>query len=152
MLSTLFALMAQLMASPYRISFFYFQTSFAAGTETTRRTLSWFFLLMITHPDIQEKLARQIHDVIGDRTPSLTDRPSLPLVEAALLETLRFRPITAIGVPHAPSKDGALLLGKYCIPENTPILLNQHALHMDTKHWRDPEVKSLRKAYSNSNR
>jgi cytochrome P450 family 2 subfamily J len=48
---------------------------FAAGSETTSTTLAWAVLFMILNPDVQDKVQREIDQVIGqDREPSLDDR------------------------------------------------------------------------------
>lgn len=49
---------------------------FGAGAETTSTTLTWTFLLLALNPDKQEKLFKEIRDVVGfSRNVSLTDRP-----------------------------------------------------------------------------
>lgn len=47
---------------------------FAAGSETTATTLSWAVLYMILYPQVQEKIHKEIMEVIGDREPTLDDR------------------------------------------------------------------------------
>ncbi|RXN07664.1 cytochrome P450 2M1-like protein [Labeo rohita] len=49
---------------------------FSAGTETTVRHA---LLLMMKHPDIQERVQREIDEVVGqDRWRSVEDRKNLP--------------------------------------------------------------------------
>ena len=40
---------------------------FVAGSDTTSLSLSWIFLHLIIRPDIQEKLHKEIDDVLGGR-------------------------------------------------------------------------------------
>ena len=48
---------------------------FAAGSETTATTLAWAILYMILNPEAQEKVQKEIDQVVGrDREPSLDDR------------------------------------------------------------------------------
>ena len=85
---------------------FRFQT---AGTETTTLTLHWAVAALAEHPEIQERIAQEIDDVIGrDRLPSLDDKGTLPYTEATLLELLRYGSVVPLGVPHAVLTDTSL--------------------------------------------
>ena len=111
---------------------------FAAGTETTATTLKWALMYMLLHKDVQEKIHKELDDVVGrNRLPSLTDRPNLPYTEATLLEIQRFATITPLGVPHAPVQD--TVLNGYDIPEGTVILPNLWAIHHDPDLWKNPD-------------
>lgn len=49
---------------------------------------------MVLHPDIQSKAQAQVDAVVGtDRLPDYDDLPSLPYVEAVVMEVLRFHPV-----------------------------------------------------------
>ncbi|XP_041483984.1 cytochrome P450 2U1-like [Lytechinus variegatus] len=111
---------------------------FAAGTETTATTLKWALMYMVLHRDVQEKIHKELDDVVGrNRLPRLTDRPNLPYTEATLLEIQRFASITPLGVPHAPVKD--VVLNGYDIPKGTVILPNLWAIHHDPDLWKNPD-------------
>jgi cytochrome P450 len=48
---------------------------FGAGSETTTTTLRWFFLYLIHHSDIQQRIHQEIDAVVGyDREPEWGDR------------------------------------------------------------------------------
>ena len=47
---------------------------FSAGSETTSTTLAWAVLYLILYPDVQEKVHREIDEVLGDREPSMEDK------------------------------------------------------------------------------
>ena len=36
-----------------------------AGTDTTRTTLQWFVYYMVCYPDVQEKMQKEIDEVLG---------------------------------------------------------------------------------------
>ncbi len=63
---------------------------FGAGSETSSSVLMFAFLYMIKHPEIQERIQREIDDVCADGRPvSLDDRPAMPLTDATLHEVMR---------------------------------------------------------------
>ena len=47
---------------------------FSAGSETTATTLSWAVLFMILYPEAQEKVQKEIDEVLNGREPTLEDR------------------------------------------------------------------------------
>lgn len=81
-------------------------TLFGAGTGTTAATMMSFCLAMCHYPEVQKRLQTEIDMVVPDnRLPQLTDMPQLPTVRAVVKETLRWRPVTAGGVPHKLTQD-----------------------------------------------
>jgi len=63
-------------------------------------------LAMIAFPYTQRKAQAELDTVVGrDRMPTLADAPSLPYVGAVIKETLRWRPVLPLGVPHAATED-----------------------------------------------
>ncbi|KAF9523464.1 cytochrome P450 [Crepidotus variabilis] len=102
-------------------------TAYAGGAETTSSTLQGFFYAMINLPD--------------NRLPVPEDRSSLPYIEAVYRESLRWHPVTPIGVPHyTTDKD---------VYNGTTIILNVWAMTRDPRKYQDPEdldpLRSLKK-------
>ncbi|XP_033627066.1 steroid 17-alpha-hydroxylase/17,20 lyase-like isoform X1 [Asterias rubens] len=111
---------------------------FDAGTETTTLTLHWAVAALAEHPEIQERIAQEIDDVIGrDRLPSLDDKGTLPYTEATLLELLRYGSVVPLGVPHAVLTDTSL--NGYNIQKGTTVMINHRGLHFDPEAWDQPE-------------
>ena len=68
---------------------------------------------MAKHPDIQEKVAQEVDDVIGrDRLPSLEDFGKLPYTEAAMHEVMRYGTVVPLGVAHAALEDTTIGKGQ----------------------------------------
>lgn len=110
---------------------------FAAGSETLTSMLLWVILIFNNYPEIQEKVHRELDEVIGPkRLPCLKDKKSLPYLEATLAEVLRLRPVAPLGVPHKALVDTTL--NGYNIPKDTTLILNLWAIHHDPKHWENP--------------
>ncbi len=88
---------------------------FAAGFHTTARTLQMMVAILVNHPEIQNHAYMKIDEVIGRRNPTIGDRPSLPFIEALILETLRYHSIAPFAIPHQARCDAEL--NGYFIPE-----------------------------------
>ena len=72
-------------------------TLFEAGSGTTSAAMMSFCLCMCLHPEWQNKGAKEVAEVCGDRMPEFDDIPQLPLSRAIIKEVMRWRPVTAGG-------------------------------------------------------
>ena len=99
-------------------------TLFEAGSGTTSAAMMSFCLAMIHYPEWQKKLQQQIDAVVDEnRLPDFDDIPALPLVRAVAKEVLRWRPVTAGGIPHELIKDD--VYDGYYLPVRTNVHPNQ---------------------------
>ncbi|KAL3293198.1 cytochrome p450 [Colletotrichum asianum] len=111
---------------------------YAAGQDTTWSTLVVFVLNMVLHPEIQEKAQRMIDEVVGDkRLPTFEDRPKLPYIDCIVQETLRWCPVSPIGVPHRSLQDD-VYEGMF-IPKGSLVYANARAMTHDEHTYSDPE-------------
>jgi cytochrome P450 len=111
----------------------------AAGSETTSTTLLWLMVFIANNPSIQERLQKEIDEVVPrHRLPSLDDQPKLPFVEATILEIMRIRTAVPIAIPHLTLSDSEVC--GYFIPAGTKVFPNLYAAHMDPKVWKYPNV------------
>ncbi|XP_064611520.1 cytochrome P450 2U1-like [Liolophura sinensis] len=111
---------------------------FVAGSETTASTLLWLVLYMVTYPDVQDKVHKELDDVVKMETqPLLHHRRMLPFLQAVICETQRYGDILPIGAPHAASK--AFELQGYHIPQGAILLPFLHGVHFHPS-WGDPDV------------
>lgn len=61
-----------------------------AGMETTATTLRWAIVLLVSYPEVQTKLQKEIDEVIGpNRQPKMSDKPNMPYTSAVLMELQR---------------------------------------------------------------
>ncbi|WP_413662111.1 cytochrome P450 [Microbulbifer sp. CNSA002] len=63
-----------------------------AGHETSGATLSWLFLLLSQHQNIQKKVQNEIDRALGEAPVSYESLKKLPYLNAVIQETLRLHP------------------------------------------------------------
>lgn len=113
---------------------------FAAGQDTTWATLMVFIINMILHPGIQAKAQLALDKVVGrDRLPNFDDRPnpSLRYIEYVMYETLRWCPVSPIGVPHRSIADD--VYNGYFIPAGSFVYANARAMTHDPEKYLNPD-------------
>lgn len=99
-------------------------TLFEAGAGTTAAALCSFCLAMVHYPEWQDEMQREVDTAVGQvRMPEFDDIPQLPTVRAVAKEVLRWRPVTAGGVPHELVKDD-VYEGMF-LPAGTSVHANQ---------------------------
>ncbi|OAL29828.1 hypothetical protein AYO20_09021 [Fonsecaea nubica] len=114
-------------------------TLFEAGAGTTAAAMMSFVLCMCHSPEWQTRIQQEVDAVVGDhRIPDYSDIPSLPTCRAVIKEVLRWRPVTAGGVPHELIKDD--VYNGYFLPAGTNVHANQWAIHRDPELYPDPET------------
>lgn len=112
---------------------------FIAGAIPIGATLDFFVLMMLLHPEAQQKAQKEIDSVVGrNRLPQLSDKTKLPYLEAVLLELQRMYTITPVTGPRRVTKDTTL--HGYNIPKDTTVLISLWSVHRDQEHWGDPDV------------
>ncbi|KAK1074070.1 hypothetical protein LTR74_001317 [Friedmanniomyces endolithicus] len=118
-------------------------TLFEAGAGTTASAMASFMLAMTLHPAEFTKLQQEIDKVVGaDRVPSFSDMAQLPRVRAVVKEVLRWRPVTAGGLPHMLVKDDT-----YEMPDGRSVFLEagtachpvQWSIHREAKLYPEPD-------------
>ncbi|KAF8242601.1 cytochrome P450 [Wilcoxina mikolae CBS 423.85] len=112
-------------------------TMFEAGSGTTASAMMSLLQCMVRYPEWQKQGQEEVDTVCGDKLPQFDDIPSLPRVRAIVKEVLRYRPVTAGGVPHKLIKDDTY--AGYFFPAGTIVHANQWAIHRDTSLYPDPE-------------
>ena len=109
----------------------------ASGIVTTSATMSSFLNVFCHYPDIQEKVHKEIMEIIGPaRHPTIQDQDNMPYLRATILEIGRFTSSAPTGIPHKTLD--TCKLGKYTIPKDTEIWTNLWSLHHDEKFWDEP--------------
>ncbi|GFS45437.1 cytochrome P450 3A41 [Nephila pilipes] len=104
-----------------------------AGYETTATALAFTFYLLIKHPDIQEKLYKEIEEVEDN---SYNTIQGLQYLDQVFSESLRYYPPVTGFVSRFCSEDHQV--GSYTIPKGASVLAPVWDIHHDPKYWPDP--------------
>ncbi|KAK9401419.1 cytochrome P450 2J2-like [Crotalus adamanteus] len=111
---------------------------FFAGTKTTFTLLMWALLLLTNHPDIQEKVQKEIEEAFSSSASiSYQDRKKLPYTNAVIHEMQHLKSIFLVGVSRQSTKD--VKLRGYLIPKRTMIFPDLCSVLLDPGQWETPE-------------
>lgn len=103
---------------------------YEAGSDTTTMALEVFVLAAVLYPAVMKKAQAELDAVVGsDRLPSFDDKARLPYIDAIVKEILRWRPVSAGGIPHAVVQDDEYM--GYKIPKGATVIGNHWAISMD---------------------
>lgn len=109
-----------------------------AGKDTTAEALSWFFVSLRDHPEVERKIREEILVKLPDlakpnTTASMEDVQQLVYLEAALKETLRLFPSVPFNAREALS-DTVLVDGTF-VPKGTMLSFPAYAMGRMESVW-----------------
>ncbi|GAC1474439.1 MAG: cytochrome P450 [Ktedonobacteraceae bacterium] len=110
-------------------------TLFIAGHETTANMLVWTWYLLSQHPEVKQKLQRELEVVLNGRAPTPTDLPHLTYVEMVLSEAMRLYP-PAWTIARQTLKN--YTLREYLIPADSLLVMSQYVVHHDPRWYPEP--------------
>ena len=76
-------------------------TLLLAGHDTLTNALTWTWLLLASHPDVEARLHAELSDVLRGRVATIAELPALVYTKAVLAEALRLYPPAWILARHA---------------------------------------------------
>ena len=110
-------------------------TFLLAGHETTALALSWAWHLLAESPAAARELQDELDRVLGARTPTVSDLPSLPYTEGVIKESMRlYPPAWALGRTAARDFE----LAGYRIPAGANIVMSPWVRHRDARFFPSP--------------
>ncbi|KZT36769.1 cytochrome P450 [Sistotremastrum suecicum HHB10207 ss-3] len=112
--------------------------AYAAGADTSRSTLTTFFVAMLHYPRIQQRAHKFIDLLLKEqRLPVMEDREQLPYIEAMLKETHRWKPVLPAGIPHGSLKDD--VYKGMAIPAGSMLITNLAAMLENPQDYPKPQ-------------
>ncbi|KAF8685522.1 cytochrome P450 [Rhizoctonia solani] len=106
------------------------------SSEETDNYLSYIGISL--YLESQRKAQAEIDEILGDtRLPGMEDMQRLPYTNRLIQETLRWRPILPLGIPHAVSKDD--FYQGFLIPKGATVVGNIWAMSRDKRFYKDAE-------------
>ena len=111
-------------------------TLFAAGHETTARTLSFLWYALSQNPEVERRLHAELDSVLGEAPPTLNDLKKLPYTLQVVKEVLRLYPAAPMYARDAVADDE---LDGIHIPAGTQMLVFAYATHRHPAFWDEPE-------------
>ncbi len=107
-----------------------------AGHETTAKALSWTWMLLSQHPEVEAKLVEELQAVLGGRTPTMADLPQLRYTERVVLESMRlYSPAWVMSREAVQDCE----IGGYPVPAGTNVFMSQWVMHRDPRYFDNPE-------------
>ncbi|XP_075166832.1 cytochrome P450 6g1-like [Haematobia irritans] len=130
------------------------------GFETSSTTMANALLELAKHPDIQEKLKKEIHMVLKEENSSQISPEAINKIdylEMIINETLRLYPVSPIlerKYYRPEGKTEQYSLKPYCdfsLPDGMSIFISVYGLHYDAEYWLNP-TKFDPERFSSTNR
>ncbi|XP_077214503.1 geraniol 8-hydroxylase-like [Tasmannia lanceolata] len=109
---------------------------YIAGSDTSSTTMEWTMTELLRHPNVMEKVKRELCQVIGaEGSVEESHIPQLPYLDAVVKEAMRLHPPAPL-LPHKAETDTELW--GYILPKHTQVLVNVWAISRDANYWEKP--------------
>jgi cytochrome P450 len=109
-----------------------------AAHHTTGVSVSWTLYLLGRHPDVAERVVREIDAVLGDRdAPDYGDLRRMDYLDMVVKEAMRL---------YTPGPYGAretaepIEVGDYTVPAGATVFYPFWAIHLNPAYWPDPHT------------
>ncbi|XP_077997363.1 cytochrome P450 20A1-like [Glandiceps talaboti] len=113
-------------------------TYFVASFHTTYFMMVWTFYYLTKHPEIQDKVYKEITDVLGeDGTVNHDTLPKLVYLKRVFDETLRCAVIAPFAARVNYEKE--MKIQGFTIPKGTGVVHALGVVHQDPKIWPNPD-------------
>jgi len=111
---------------------------YSASADTTITAVSHLLMAMLLYPETLKKAQKEIDTVVGtDRLPTMSDRKSLPYIQAVVNETLRWGVPVPLNLPHKVAEDD-VYHGMH-IPKGSLVFANIWAIMHDERLYPSPD-------------
>uniref|UniRef100_A0A0K8R3T7 Putative cytochrome p450 cyp3/cyp5/cyp6/cyp9 subfamily n=1 Tax=Ixodes ricinus TaxID=34613 RepID=A0A0K8R3T7_IXORI len=110
-----------------------------AGQDTTSSVIAYTVYLLALHPDVQEKLRREVDECFEQYgpEPTLDVVSKLDYLNCVISESLRLYP-PAVRLERSPVEDYVMTDTGIKLPKNCVIIIPIYAMHYDPSNFEDP--------------
>lgn len=112
-------------------------TIFLAGYETTSIAMTWATHLLTKQGDVAARLAEQVDETLGDRTPTFEDLRQLVYPRMVMEETMRLYP-PVFWLPRTAVNDD--VIGGYRIKAGQMVAAVPLTIHRHPDFWAQPDT------------
>ncbi len=111
--------------------------TFAAAHLTTAHTFSWTLFLLAQHPDVMDRLARELAEQTTGLQPTFEELQNCTYLEWVVKESMRVLPASSYSqrITTEPTQ-----LGPVNLPQGTPVIFSQFMTHHRADLFEDPDV------------
>ena len=110
-------------------------TLMLAGHDTVANTLAWTWYLLMTHPQVYDRVQAEVDAVCGDRAPTSDDLAKMPLGLMVIEESMRlYPPAYAIG----RQAERPIRLGEAAVGAGDVVIIAVHEIHVRPDYWPEP--------------
>ncbi|XP_031338814.1 cytochrome P450 4g15-like [Photinus pyralis] len=100
------------------------------GHDTTAAGSSFFLSLMAAHPEVQDKVIKEMDDIFGssERSATFADTLEMKYLERCILETLRMYPPVPV-IARQLKRNVPLANGDYTLPNGCTVIVCTYKIH-----------------------
>ncbi|KAF9559030.1 cytochrome P450 [Agrocybe pediades] len=110
---------------------------YTGGADTTVSAIASCILALLDHPEVLRKAQQELDNVLGSsRLPEFSDMDSLPYSTAVVKETMRWRPVAPLNLPHQLLADDEYR--GYRFPAGSIVIQNAWAMLHDENVYPNP--------------
>ena len=111
-------------------------TVLQAGHDTVSDAIAWTWYLMAKHPDVRQRVEREVDSTLGGQPPRFEDLPALAYTNRVILESIRVYPPWVFA--RTPVEDD--VIGGYHIPAKSLVVISPYVTHRLPEIWGNPEI------------
>ncbi len=108
---------------------------FFAGHETTAQTLTWTWIMLAQHPEVEARFHAELDGVLHGRSPRVKDLEALPYTQMIVDEVLRLYSPVAMIARDAVADDE---VDGHPVPANAIVTITPYITHRHPDFWERP--------------
>ncbi len=111
-------------------------TMMIAGNHSVSGALAWFWVLVLSHPEVYQRLQDEVRGVVGDRSVEPADLSRLTYTKQVLQESLRLVPAAWVLFTREVMEDTAL--GEFKVNRGGWVVMSPYVTQRDPRYFPEP--------------